>query len=87
MEHRKYLLGDTVKYVGERIRKLSRRNTAWGTVTGYVTNDKKASVVDFGEDSYIVYEHELDYYNLAKASHDDLKKAEVVRISRKWDND
>lgn len=87
MEHRKFLLGDTVKYVGDRIRKLSRRNTAWGTVSGYVKGEVRECVVDFADDAYIVYENELDYYNIAKASQDDLKQVEVVKIARKWDSE
>lgn len=80
--HRIYLLGDQVKYTGSKIKALGRKNTAWGEIVGYVSNDKKSSVVDFGQATYIIHEDDLAPYVFSEKE----KGPEVVVISKKWDD-
>jgi len=90
MEHRIYFLGHTVKYTGEKLRRLSKKANAWGKVVGYVKgpNSEIAHefevVVEFGDGSYVVKESELAPYNFTEK---ETFTVDVQRISRKWDEE
>lgn len=82
-KHRKFLLGNQVKYTGKRLSRLNRKNVAWGEVVGYVKGGTEFScVVEFDSGSYIVYDSELDYYNHTEK---ETTTIDVVKITRKWD--
>lgn len=79
--HRRYLMGDTVKYVGSSVKGLNRKGNAWGVVVGYVRNAKE-NVIEFADGDYIVPEEDLAPYVFTEKE----KGPEVVRLNKKWDD-
>ncbi len=88
MNHRKFLLDDTVKYTGEQYRRLSKKSNVWGKIVGYVKDPSFKMpfeyVVEFGDGSYVIQEQELDNYHFSEK---ETFTVDVQRISRKWDEE
>lgn len=92
MQHRRFLLGDTVKYTGEAKRQ-SKKGNVWGTVVGYVKPPRDnydnvfEAVVEFGDGSYIFKEADLETYHFSTSSNQEASSVDIVRITRKWDSE
>jgi hypothetical protein len=76
---REFLLGDHVRYCGNKF--YNELNSKVGIVVGYIQNNSKGYVVEFGDDSYVVSNQ------VVKKAYVDNSKSSSFMPRKRYDED